>query len=234
MIGASVRDQQDERKRIPASSNSIRNAILLTALIAAFVAAYLLRESLALGHSPESVRLFVADLGWLGPAIYVVLFLFRSVFLLPSVVLLAAGGVCFGLVAGTFLGAAGLTLSALAKFFIAHVLGRDRLIARLPARMRSRMSAIDGKMGTNLLAAVTAYPIGPNELIHVVAILSGMSLLPFLLGVVAGSLIRAGSFSLFGNALVEGRGLVAAIVVITGVAIVPLLFKPFRASFIGK
>lgn len=226
--------EQSRRLRAFTRAAAVRNAALLAALIAVFVFAYVLRESLALGHSPEAVRSFVGDLGWMGPAVYVVLFLIRSVLLVPSVVLLAAGGVCFGLVGGTLLGAAGLTLSALAKFFIAHVLGRDRLIARIPPRVRARMSAIDGRMGANMLAAATAYPIGPNELIHIAAILSGMSLLPFLLAVGAGSLVRAGSFSLFGNALVEGQGLVVAIVVITAIAVAPLLFKPFRVRVLGK
>lgn len=169
----------------------------------------------------ESVRAFVSGAGWWGPPLFVTLFAFRSVFLLPSVVLLIAGGVCFGVVGGALFGAAGLTFSALVKLMIAELAGREQLLARMPARMRRRLALVDGRLSARTLAVVTAYPIGPAELIHVAALLAGMHPLPYLTAIASGSLVRAASFSLFGDSLVEGGRALLAIAVLSLLALLP-------------
>ena len=189
--------------------------------------------SLHVGTSPEAVRRFVHEAGWWGPAIFVLLFLFRSVLLLPSVVLLTAGGVCFGLLGGAVFGSLGLTFSATIKLLIAHVAGRDELIARLPAGWRERIAALDGRTGVGTLALVTAYPIGPAEMLHIAAILAGMGAVPFVAAVLAGSFVRAGSFSLFGEAIAAGRGLVLAAVVLTLAAVLPLAVPGLRQRLLA-
>jgi uncharacterized membrane protein YdjX (TVP38/TMEM64 family) len=194
---------------------------VLTGIAAAFVLAYALRDLVPLGKTVEAVRGFVSDAGWWGPPVFVVLFAFRSVFLIPSIVLLTAGGICFGVLGGTIFGAAGLTFSAVLKLFVAHVAGREKLRARLSRRVRDKLALLDGKVGAGTLGMVTAYPVGPAEALHIAAILAGMGALPFVLSVSAGSLVRAGSLSLFGEALVAGRGLVLAVAVLSAAALVP-------------
>ena len=117
--------------------------------------------SLQIGASAESVRTFVRNMGWWGPPIFVAMFLFRSVLLIPSVVLLTAGGICFGLVGGAVFGAIGLTFSATTKFLIAHLAGRESLLAHLPASWQSRLRTVDSATSAATLTLITAYPVGP-------------------------------------------------------------------------
>jgi uncharacterized membrane protein YdjX (TVP38/TMEM64 family) len=201
---------------------------VLAGLITAFAVAYAARETISFDGTAESVRTFVAATGWWGPPLFVALFAFRSIFLLPSVVLLTAGGICFGILGGAVLGAMGLTFSAALKFLIAHIAGRERLRQRLPARMRARLTVVDGRASAGVVGLATAYPIGPAEALHIAVILAGMNALPFFAAVAIGALVRAGSFSLVGDALVEDRGLLWAAVVLAALAAAPLALPEVR------
>jgi hypothetical protein len=70
-------------------------------------------------------------------------------------------------------------------------------------------------------------------MLHMAAILGGMPFLPLFAAIAAGSLVRAGSFSLFGDAIVEGRSLVIAIIAMSILALVPLAFPRFRRALRG-
>lgn len=206
---------------------------LLGGLIAVLLLAVALRSSLDISASAESVRALVTSVGWWAPALFVVLFAFRSILLLPSVVLLTAGGICFGVAGGMVLGGMGLTFSAFLKWAITVLAGRDWLIARLPEGMKSRLPLLRRRGSAGLLALATAYPIGPAEMLHMAAILGGMPFLPLFAAIATGSLVRAGSFSLFGDAIVEGRSLVIAIIAMSILALVPLAFPRFRRALRG-
>ncbi len=209
-----------------------RSFILAAGLIAALlVGGTLLRDQIDVMATAESVRLFVAGLGVYGPVVFVALFLFRSVLLIPSVVLLTAGGACFGILGGTIFGALGLTTSAAAKVLIAHLAGRDRLVEYLRRRTGDVAEYANRPLGPRTLAVVTAYPIGPAEVLHIAAIVAGMNAASLLGAVFAGSLVRAAGLSLFGDALVEGRGYVAAIIVLTVALVAP--FAPRALRFLG-
>jgi uncharacterized membrane protein YdjX (TVP38/TMEM64 family) len=211
-----------------------RHGATLVALLVAFAAiAWGLRGLVPIEASADAVRGFVAGLGWWGPPAFIGLFAFRSVLVLPSVVLLAAGGICFGVLGGTVLGAAGLTCSAALKWAIAQLAGRDRLLAALPARLRQRLAVADARSSVGMLAVATAYPVGPAEMLHTAAILAGMRVVPFLLAVAGGSLVRAASFSLFGEALADGQGMIAAVAVLSAVAILPLFAPGVRRALRG-
>lgn len=210
-----------------------RVAALVGLLLAIGALAWWLRGLVPVEASAEAVRGFVAGLGWWGPPAFVSLFFFRAVLVLPSVVLLAAGGICFGVLGGTLLGGLGLTVSAGLKWAILQLAGRDRLRAALPLRLQRHLQAGDRPAGAGVLALATAYPIGPAEMLHTAAILAGMQVIPFLLAVAAGSLVRAGSFSLFGEALADGAGLAVAIGVLTAVAVLPLFVPSVRRALRG-
>jgi uncharacterized membrane protein YdjX (TVP38/TMEM64 family) len=216
------------------ASRSRQVAALVALLVAFALVAWALRGMAPVEASADAVRGFVAGLGWWGPPAFVALFAFRSVLVLPSVILLAAGGVAFGVLGGTLLGAAGLTFSAVLKWAIAQLAGRDRLLAALPARLRARLAVTDARSSVGLLTVVTAYPVGPGELLHTAAILAGMGVVPFLLAVACGSLVRAASFSLFGEALADGQGLFAAVAVLSAIAILPLFLPGVRRALRGS
>ena len=207
---------------------------LLGLLLGLFGLSYQFRDWLDIEASAQSIRDFVARAGWWGPVIYVLLFLFRSALLIPSVILLTAGGVCFGVLGGTVFGALGLTFSAFVKLLIAHLAGRDRLIALLSGSARRRLATLNRGAGPGILVLATAYPVGPAEILHVAAILAGMAMAPFLTTIGIGSLIRAGSFSLFGDALIEGEGLAWAAGALVALSIAPLLVPAWRAWLVAQ
>lgn len=204
---------------------------LVAGLLGLGLLGYTLRDSLEVEASAESVRGFLAGIGWWGPLVFVGMFGVRSLLLLPGPILLTAGGIGFGFLGGMLLGGLGLTFSAVLKFAIAAVAGREWLAAWLPGGLRAQLDAINRRTGVGALALVSAYPIGPADMLHTAAILGGIRLLPLLAGVAPGSLVRAGSFSYFGEAVADGRGLLFAAVLLLVLAAVPFAVPRLRRAW---
>jgi uncharacterized membrane protein YdjX (TVP38/TMEM64 family) len=208
--------------------------LLLAYLVLLLVVSALVRDSLDIEWNADSVRELVAEAGIWGPLILVGMMTFRFAFMIPSPILLTAAGICFGFALGTLYGGLGLLLSALFKLLVAQAAGRQMLLEQLPPRVRQRLAMADSGVGVGVIAVATSYPVGPAGLLHIAAILSGMSVLPFALAVGAGSLVRAGTFSLFGDALVEGEGLLTATAVLAAVMGIPLLVPRWRTVFLSR
>jgi uncharacterized membrane protein YdjX (TVP38/TMEM64 family) len=225
---------RSERERRARQRGRRRALFVVVAFGVALVSGLTARESVQIEWSAESVRVVVEQAGFWGPLIFLAMMTFRFAVLIPSPILLTASGICFGVVAGTIYGGLGLLLSALLKFAVAKVAGRESLIARLPESARGRLAVAHSGLGIGLLGAASSYPVGPAGLIHVGAILSGMRIVPFAVAVGAGSVIRAGTFSYFGNALTEGDGLAIAAGVLAAAAVVPMLVPPWRSWLVAQ
>ena len=173
-----------------------RRIVTLVALLLAVAAvAYGVRGIAPIEASADAVRGFVAGLGWWGPPAFVGLFAFRSVLVLPSVVLLAAGGVCFGVLGGTLLGALGLTFSAALKWTIAQLAWRD---ACSPRCRRLRRAGHERRARQASRSSPSPRPIRrTGELLHTAAVLAGMRAAPLLLAVAGGVAGAGGCFSFF-------------------------------------
>jgi uncharacterized membrane protein YdjX (TVP38/TMEM64 family) len=220
---------QSEAERDTSRLDGRRVIFVIVALGVVVVSGFFVRESIRVEWSAESVRNLVEQAGFWGPFFFLVMMTFRFAVLIPSPILLTASGICFGVLAGTIYGGLGLLLSALLKFAVAKLAGRESLIARLPASVRGRLAVVNSGLGIGLLGAVSSYPVGPAGLVHIGAILSGIRIVPFAVAVGVGSMIRAGTFSYFGNALIEGDGLAIAAGVLTAATVVPLLVPSWRS-----
>jgi uncharacterized membrane protein YdjX (TVP38/TMEM64 family) len=206
---------------------SIRLGIL--ALVAgALVLGAILRNALGLELDPEGLRQRVEEFGAFGPLLFVVLLSLRFIFLIPSAVMLTVGGVCFGVVLGTFYGALGLTLMGLFQFALVQLAGAEALRARVPARLQGALRAARSGLGAGTLALVAAYPVGPLTPVQLAAALAGMPFAVYLLAVTAGSTLRAGLFAWFGSALLEGEGILLAGALLAAVVVVPMLHPRAR------
>jgi uncharacterized membrane protein YdjX (TVP38/TMEM64 family) len=225
---------QIEREQPTHQSGRRRLLFIAVVLVVALTSGFFARESVRIDWSAESVRILVEQAGFWGPLIFLVMMTFRFAVLIPSPILLTASGICFGVIAGTIYGGLGLLLSALLKFAVAKLAGRESLIARLPEPARRQLAFANSRLGVGLLGAASSYPVGPAGLVHVGAILSGMRIVPFALAVGVGSVIRAGTFSFFGNALSEGDGLAIAAGILAAVAVVPLLVTPWRSWLVAQ
>lgn len=210
--------------------------LLLLALVAlAFVGGRLVRAQMEIELSPESIRAFVAGTGWIGPLVFLLALTFRNFLLLPSMVILPAGGLVFGALVGTLLGTAGIALSGLLKFAIARGVVRDGLRERFGAAMRGVERRIEAA-GPLLVGAVTAHPAGPMSAFHWGAGFSSIALLPFCIALGAGAVVRAGAYSIFGASLLEPGTLrfYLSSALLAAVALAPLAHPGLRRRFLGR
>lgn len=191
------------------------------------------RDRLDLEWSVASLRALVDRAGPWGPAVYVAILAFRFAVLVPSSILLTAAGICFGAVPGTLYATLGLTLSALLKYAVASVAGRDFLLRQLPPKWQAGLAVGDRRSTVGGLAFICAYPFGPKHVFQIAAILSAMSLWKYVLAVAAGAKFRAGAFAVLGDALVTGRGLALVTGLLVLVAVVPLTVPRWRAWLIS-
>lgn len=202
---------------------------LLVAIAAALVGlSVVLRAQLDLAWSIESLRALVARAGIWGPILYIAILGFRFAVLVPSSILLAAAGVCFGAVPGTLYATLGLTLSALLKFAVAEVAGRDFLLRQLPAPLRARLEVGDRRSTMASLTLVCAYPFGPKHVFQIAALLSGMPFSKYVFAVASGAKFRASAFAVLGDAIATGEGIALVSLVLLAAAVVPFLIPCCR------
>jgi uncharacterized membrane protein YdjX (TVP38/TMEM64 family) len=204
--------------------------LLVVALLAGFfLAGRAVRAELGLELSAESIQATVAALGWKAPAIFLGLVTFRQFLLLPSALVLPAGGVLFGAAAGTLLGALGILLSALYKYTATRLLGREWLPSRFAAAMEVFETRVRAA-GPWIVALVTAHPTGPMTPVFYAAGFAAMPLLGFVLAVALGAPVRAFSYSFFGSTLLDPGALRfwLASALLVGVTLVPLSHRATR------
>lgn len=177
-------------------------ALLLGVLVTGLVVGQGLRIHYGVDLSLQGIRDAVMSLGWMGPTIYFVLVVFRQFLGLPALLILTAGGVCFGPATGTALGGGGIILSGFAKFGLARWLGRDWVAERLGEAFR-RFEPHVTRLGPTVIGLSTAHPFGILSPFHWGAGLSSVGLLPFAIALVLGAPVRAFACSAFGSALLE-------------------------------
>lgn len=150
----------------------------------------------------ESLRSWVEQRGWLGPAVFVGLVACRQFLLLPSAVLLTAGGLLFGVVSGSVLGAIGLVASAAITFVLARGMGGEVVRHHVAKRAPALERYIDAA-GPPVVFLTVAHPAGLMTAVFWAAGFSSVRILPLLLAVAAGGAIRAASYSFFGSTLLH-------------------------------
>lgn len=202
---------------------------LLAFVVGAFLVGHALRAEMNIELSAESIHAYVIGLGFKAPLIFVGLVSFRQFLLLPSMLVLTAGGLVFGAAVGTALGAAGILISALMMFSIARVLGREWLRPHFGETFRLFERRVEAA-GPMLVALTTAHPMGPMSPFHWGAGLSTVAFLPFLVAVLLAGPVRAGAYSFFGAQLLDAgstRFWTAAALLLV-VALLPLLHPGIR------
>ena len=199
------------------------------------VAGRAVRAHLGVELSAESLRAWVETLGWKAPAIFVGVVTFRQFLILPSWIVLPAGGLAFGAPLGTLLGTAGIVLSASFKFGLARGLGRQWIRPHLGTGFR-RIEARVEDAGAWFVAAATGHPAGPMAAVHWAAGLSSIPLGPFLLAVLLAGFVRAGLCSYFGEALARPGSMRfwATSAALLGVLLLPLASRRFRRRAFGS
>lgn len=213
----------------------IRPLLIGAAIVVVFWGASLLRASMGIEWSVTSIQTYVASLGIKAPLIFFGLVAFRQLLLIPSAIVLTAGGLLFGVGMGTLLGGAGIVMSGCICFLLARFMGGEWVHERLQARV-GRYDERANAAGPILVGLMTAHPMGLLTPFHLAAGVSGMSLLVFLATVLLAGPIRAASYSVLGSSLVEigsTRFYVASGVLIL-VALLPFAHPKLRRRIFAR
>jgi uncharacterized membrane protein YdjX (TVP38/TMEM64 family) len=176
--------------------------VLLAIVAALFLAGRSLRSELGLELDAAMLRDWVKSVGVVAPVVYVGLVTFRQFLLIPSLLLLTAGGLVFGAALGTLLGGVGIVLSAMLGFTLARTLGREWLRLRMAGRL-SAVERYSQRLGPLMVGLATAHPLGPMTAFHWGAGLASVALVPFLAVVLVAGPTRAFLLSSLGAALLE-------------------------------
>jgi len=176
--------------------------ILAAGLVLLVSAGHEFRASAGIEISPESLREYVQALGPVAPIVFLGMVTFRSVLLLPSAVVLTAGGLVFGAWLGALFGGIGLVASALWCFAAARWMGREWVQSRIPERLRP-LEARAESFGPPLIGLATAHPMGVMTPLYFAAGLSRIRFAPFLAACAIAGPVRAGLYAWFGSQLVD-------------------------------
>jgi len=186
----------------PPSSNLSVPLIGLGILGLALLLGHFVRGHLDMELSPSGIQHAVGRLGWWGPLVFFGLTMFRQFLAIPSLLLLPAGGLCFGTGMGTLLGGGALIVSGCMKFTLARWLGRDWVRARFGAAFERFGRRVD-RLGPVVIGLSTAHPLGVMAPFHWGAGLSSISFASFVLAIVFGAPVRAFAYSAFGATLAD-------------------------------
>jgi uncharacterized membrane protein YdjX (TVP38/TMEM64 family) len=209
--------------------------VLLAVIAGLFLAGNAVRGQLGVEIGPEPLRDWVQSLGLVAPLIYVGMVTFRQFLLIPSVLLLTAGGLVFGAALGTLLGGFGIILSALIGFTLARTLGREWVRVRLGRRLGA-IEKHTQRVGPLLIGIATAHPVGPMTAFHWGAGLASVAWLPFVAVVLVAGPARAFLLSSFGASLEEPQSprFWATTIALAAAVLLPLAHPGLRQRLLPR
>jgi uncharacterized membrane protein YdjX (TVP38/TMEM64 family) len=207
---------------------------LVAIVTVAFTTGQIVRSGMGVDFSPESIRAWVQALGWKGPAFFLLVVTFRQFLALPSGLLLPVGGLCFGALLGTTLGASGIILSGFFGFGLTRLLGREWAVAHMRglAQVERRLASA----GAPAVWLMTAHPFGVMTPFHWGAGLTSISLVGFSAALLLGGPVRAATYSFLGSTLLDlgSPRFYVASAVLLAVALLPLAHPGIRRRLVTR
>ena len=146
---------------------------------------------------PADIQGFVADFGPWAPAVYMGLFALLPAVFFPVAVLALAGGLLFGLWAGSIYTFLGAMINCTVMFWLARTVGYEKVKslveAKLSEKWQKRLNAAAGREGFLLLIILRLIPAMPYNLINYAFGLTRMSYGAYLLasavGIIPGTFV---------------------------------------------
>jgi uncharacterized membrane protein YdjX (TVP38/TMEM64 family) len=163
------------------SARAARLRLILLALAVAGMAA------IAIGVGPDvaTIRGWVAQLGWIAPLAFALLYAVLTVALVPGSVLTLAAGLLFGAVLGSGLTVVGATLGATIAFVIARTTGR-RAVERLVSGRAARVDAWLRDRGLVAVITLRLVPLVPFSAANYAAGITAIRPRHFMVGTAIG------------------------------------------------
>jgi len=153
--------------------------------------------------TPEVLRNYIEDFGYLAPLIYIVCFTILPIAFFPVPVLALAAGLLFGFLPGTIYTLIGATLNSAIMFLMAKVLAKDAvtnlLQRKLPKKWSSFLFDLDEKRGFGIIFILRLIPAMPYNLINYGAGLTTIKFSSYMLATILGILPGTLVFLSIGN-----------------------------------
>ncbi|MHC4992488.1 MAG: VTT domain-containing protein, partial [Planctomycetota bacterium] len=169
---STVTRAQDERiadrsrsMGLVATANKHASTIRSLSILMIVVALIVVASALPVGQAMDVLRVWIDDLGVLGPVVFALIYIVATVLFLPGLILTLASGALFGLVTGTIAVSLGSTIGAACAFLIARYFAREK-VAEI-AGQRPKFNAIDraiGEGGWKIVAMLRLSPAIPFNL----------------------------------------------------------------------
>lgn len=156
----------------------------------------------------------VASAGEHGPALFVVLAAGACALGVPRQVAAYAGGLAFGFWPGTALALLAMVLGCVLDFGWARLVARDWAARRL--RAGGRLARLDAFLSANPFTATLTLrllPVGNNLALNLLAGVSGVAAVPFVLGSALGFIPQTAVFALLGGGVRVEHGAQVAVAV---------------------
>ncbi|MEL6333664.1 MAG: TVP38/TMEM64 family protein [Cyanobacteria bacterium J06648_16] len=179
-----------------ASKSKLKNPLVLVALFClAATAAAMWGMG---GIDTEKMQAMLERAGIWAPIIYIVIYTFATVLVLPSTALNLAGGALFGPWMGTLWTSIGAIIAAVVAFGFTRTIGRGLVEKRLGGYWRSLDSEIH-QGGLFYMFSIRLLPIIPYGLVNFAAGLTSISLKDYVLGTALGTVPGVLPFVMLGS-----------------------------------
>jgi len=190
-----------QNKPAPQATGQIRNRFIqfLLILILGGATAYFTTRH-GIRPTPEVVRHWILALGWVGPVLYVAVFVIRPLFLIPSILLFIAGGLAYGPFWGPLMASVGAAGGGALGFWIARRMGRDFVFSKLKLGADTIKNT---RFNFSVVFLLSLLPVMPVTAINYGAGLSSMGFRHYLAAHVMGLTPRAFAYGYFGHTLLE-------------------------------
>ena len=140
---------------------NLLRAILFITIVVGIVLAYLYREVL----STDALEAWVADAGFAGPFVFMLIYILGTVLFFPGAVLTLAGGAIFGPVWGTLYNLTGATIGAGIAFLLARYLASDWVEKKAGGRLAQLKGGVEEE-GWRFVAFVRLVPLFPFNVLN--------------------------------------------------------------------
>ena len=217
--------------------NLARSALLLGGLAAAGLALNALSDALGTGTLGTGVlERFVTGQGPAGQALFVLVTAAACAAGIPRQAASFAAGYAFGLWPGIPLVLAGLVLACAANFLWARLIARDWTRRHILPRFGGRLSRIDAFLTAHPFSTTLTLrllPVGSNLAFNLLAGVSAMRVIPFLVGSALGYVPQTVIFALLGSGIGVAdwlRVAISAALFVASILIGLILLRRHRAT----
>jgi uncharacterized membrane protein YdjX (TVP38/TMEM64 family) len=176
-------------------SKSIAAIVTLFCILATAIGAYLLG-----GIDRQQLQQLLQDLGIWAPVIYIFIYIFATIFILPSTPLNLSGGAIFGTFWGTVWTTIGAVLAALISFLFSRTIGRDLMKHKLGNQWQNLDREIS-RGGLFYVIALRLLPLIPYGIINFAAGLTAIKFRDYFFGTLLGTVPGILPFVMMGAGL---------------------------------